>query len=77
MEVGGMGEDIMADIMVGIVEDTMAGGDTTVGTIADTMAGAEVIIHIGGYGDGDFGDGLFWGGPMLVGPTMIMEGTLI
>ncbi len=77
------GEAIMEDIMVGIVEDTMAGGDTTVGIIEDTMAGVitrvitGAIIHTGDYGDGDFGDGLLWDGPMLGGPIMAMEDTHI
>jgi hypothetical protein len=58
-------EDTLVDtevgIMVGIVEDTMAGSMV------------EVFTHIGDYGDGDIGDGLFWDGPMQVGPTCPME----
>ena len=63
------GEATMADIMVGIVEDTMAVIEVV------TMEGSmvEVFTHIGDYGDGDFGDGLLWDGPMQVGPTRPME----
>lgn len=63
------GPAIMEDIMLGTIEDTMAG------VITGVITGA--ITHIGDYGDGDFGDGLFWDGPMLVGPTMAMEDTHI
>ena len=67
------GEATMADIMVGIVEDTMAVIEVV------TMEGSmvEVFTHMGDYMDGNFGDGLFWDGPMRVGPTCPMEGIRI
>ena len=46
------GEAIMADIMVGIVEDTMEGSMV------------EVFTHIGDFGDGLFWGGPMQAGPM-------------